>query len=55
MEKVNIPMEVSDFAEIRQNGYCYVDEPALISELLKTTATKVTLITRPHRFEKLYP
>ncbi len=50
--RLNIPVGVSDFAEIRQNGYYYVDKTELISELLKTTGTKVTLITRPRRFGK---
>ena len=48
----NIPVGVSDFAEIRKNQYYYVDKTALISELLQSTATKVTLITRPRRFGK---
>lgn len=52
MEKVNIPVGVSDFSEIRQNNYYYVDKSFFISELLKTPATKVTLITRPRRFGK---
>lgn len=52
MKLLNIPVGVSDFAEIRQNGYYYVDKSAFIRELLKTTATKVTLITRPRRFGK---
>lgn len=52
MKSLSIPVGVSDFAEIRQNGYYYVDKTALIGELLKTTATKVTLITRPRRFGK---
>ena len=49
---MNIPVGVSDFTEIRQNGYYYVDKTGLICELLRTTATKVTLITRPRRFGK---
>ena len=43
---------VSDFEEIRRNGYYYVDKSGLIGELLGTTGTKVTLITRPRRFGK---
>ena len=50
MPTLNIPVGVSDFSEIRQNGYYYVDKTELIRELLKTDATKVTLITRPRRF-----
>ncbi len=52
MKGLNIPVGVSDFAEIRQNGYYCVDKTGLICELLKTTGTKVTLITRPRRFGK---
>ena len=52
MAHLNIPVGISDFAEIRQNGYYYVDKTGLICELLKTTGTKVTLITRPRRFGK---
>lgn len=52
MNQINIPVGISDFKEIRRNGYYYVDKTSLIRELLKTTATKVTLITRPRRFGK---
>ena len=52
MNNLEIPVGTSDFAEIRQNGYYYVDKTVLISELLKTASNKVTLITRPRRFGK---
>lgn len=52
MPELNIPVGVSDFREIRQNGYYYIDKSGLIRELLKNTATKATLITRPRRFGK---
>lgn len=52
MNRPNIPVGISDFAEIRQNEYYYVDKTGLILELLKEKATKVTLITRPRRFGK---
>ena len=52
MENVNIPVGTSDFTEIRQKNYYYVDKTGLIEELLRTSATKVTLITRPRRFGK---
>ena len=52
MKNLNIPVGVSDFAEIRKNDYYYVDKTGLITEFLKTPATKVTLITRPRRFGK---
>ena len=50
--QLNIPVGISNFEEIRQRGYYYIDKTALIRELLKTTGTKVTLITRPRRFGK---
>ena len=52
MKLLRIPVGVSDFEEIRRNGYYYVDKSGLIGELLGTTGTKVTLITRPRRFGK---
>ena len=52
MKFLSIPVGVSDFEEIRRNGYYYVDKSGLIGELLGTTGTKVTLITRPRRFGK---
>ena len=52
MKLLRIPVGVSDFAEIRRNVYYYVDKSGLIGELLGTTGTKVTLITRPRRFGK---
>lgn len=50
--KLKIPVGISDFEEIRRNGYYYIDKSALIRELLTTSAAKVTLITRPRRFGK---
>ena len=52
MINLNIPVGISDFAQIRQNEYYYVDKSGLASEILKTPATEVTLITRPRRFGK---
>ena len=52
MKEMNIPVGVSDFEEIRKNGYYYIDKSGLIGELLSRTGTKVTLITRPQRFGK---
>lgn len=43
---------MSDFEEIKQNGYYYIDKSGLISDLLVRKAAKVTLITRPRRFGK---
>ena len=52
MRYLKLPLGMSDFEEIRQNGYYYIDKSRLIGELLGATGTKVTLITRPRRFGK---
>ena len=52
MTTSKIPVGVSDFEKIRQNGYYYVDKSSLISTLLKSESTEVTLVTRPRRFGK---
>ena len=52
MKNLNMPVGVSDFTEIRKNGYYYIDKSGLIKHILKTASTKVTLITRPRRFGK---
>ena len=51
MKALNIPVGISNFEKIRNNGFYYVDKTGLIKELLKTEA-EVTLITRPRRFGK---
>lgn len=52
MHTFHLPVGISDFAEIRENHFYYVDKSLLVEQLLKTTGTKVTLITRPRRFGK---
>ena len=52
MTRSKIPVGISDFEKIRQNGYYYVDKSSLISALLNSESTEVTLITRPQRFGK---
>lgn len=52
MCKINIPVGVSDFEQIRKNEYYYVDKSGMIAEILSTESTLVTLITRPWRFGK---
>ena len=54
MKLLSIPVWVSDFVEIRRNGYYYVDKSGLIGELLGTTGTKVTSISRPRWFGKTH-
>ena len=53
MPRVNLPIGTSDFAEIRREGWYYVDKTGLIRDLLNTRKAKVTLITRPRRFGKI--
>jgi len=42
----------SGFADIRENGYYYVDKSRLIEELLRTDGIQAALITRLRRFGK---
>ncbi len=52
MNRIKIPIGRSGFADIRKNGYYYIDKSGLIRELLRTDGRQVTLITRPRRFGK---
>lgn len=52
MRELNFPVGISDFEEIRKNGYYYIDKSGLIKELLDSTGTEVTWITRPRHFGK---
>ena len=53
--KLNIPVGVSDFEELRKRDYYYVDKTGLIFDLLKNSAAKVTLLTRPGVLAKPLP
>ena len=52
MAFLNIPKGKSEFEKIRREGLYYVDKTGLIGEILKSSGTQVTLITRPRRFGK---
>ena len=52
MPRVTLPIGTSNFAEIRREGWYYVDKTGLIRDLLNTRKAKVTLITRPRHFGK---
>ncbi len=52
MKDISVPIGNSDFREIREEGYYYIDKTRLIEELLHKQGTKITLITRPRRFGK---
>lgn len=50
--KIILPVGMSNFTEIRQNNYYYIDKTGLIENLLQNNLAKATLITRPRRFGK---
>ncbi|MBR2175846.1 MAG: AAA family ATPase [Clostridia bacterium] len=52
MSKLKMPVGNTNFAEIRESGYYYVDKTELIDQLINNIHAKVTLITRPRRFGK---
>lgn len=52
MRKLKYPIGISDFAEMRNNGYYYIDKTNLIVDLLDKGPVEVTQITRPRRFGK---
>ncbi|MCP4687794.1 MAG: AAA family ATPase, partial [Desulfobacterales bacterium] len=49
--KKRMPIGVSDFRELIQDDYYYVDKTLFIREIM-STAPKVTLLPRPRRFGK---
>ena len=53
MRKLKYPIGISDFAEMRNNGYYYIDKTNLIVDLLDKGPVEVTQITRPRRFGKI--
>ena len=52
MRYLKLPLGMSDFEEIRQNGYYYIDKSGLLIDMLKEEMDQVMLITRPRRFGK---
>jgi hypothetical protein len=46
-----LPIGISDFREVRQGAFYYVDKTALVGEVLRAGA-KVILLPRPRRFGK---
>ena len=52
MNDLKIPVGISDFTKIRENGYYYIDKTELICSLLEPEPAEVTLITRPRRVGK---
>ena len=52
MREIKIPVGISDFKEICEGSYYYIDKTGLIYRILKESPAKVILITRPRRFGK---
>lgn len=52
MRKINLPVGISNFKKIREDGYYYIDKTNLIQKLLVPKPAEVTLFTRPRRFGK---
>ena len=52
MKNINVPVGISNFEKIRQDGYYYVEKTDLNKDMLKNKIPEVTLITRPRRFGK---
>lgn len=52
MSKINLPVGISNFKKIREDGYYYIDKTNLIQKLLVSKPAEVTLFTRPRRFGK---
>ena len=48
---MKLPINITDFSEIRKNDYFYIDKTMLIKEWWENNDI-VTLITRPRRFGK---
>lgn len=49
---MNIPVGITDFNELRQKQFSYIDKSGLIASLLDYAPAKATLIARPHGFGK---
>lgn len=53
MKDLQFPVGISDFAEMRNNGYYYIDKTNLIVDLLDKGPVEVTQITRLAASERL--
>ena len=52
MNRIDLPVGISDFKKIREKNYYYIDKTGLIAGLVQGEPAEVTLITRPRRFGK---
>lgn len=51
IRKTKVPVGVENFAEMRRDGFYYIDKTGTIRDLLENQG-KVNLFTRPRRFGK---
>ena len=51
MNNMKLPVGIESFAEMRQEGFYYIDKTGLIRDLLNNWG-EVNLFTRPRRFGK---
>lgn len=51
IRKTKVPVGVENFAEMRRDGFYYIDKTGIIRDLLENQG-KVNLFTRPRRFGK---
>lgn len=52
MNRIDVPVGISDFKKIREGGYYYIDKTDLVRKLLMPKPAEVTLLIRPRRFGK---
>ncbi|MCR5171204.1 MAG: AAA family ATPase [Desulfovibrio sp.] len=52
MPPVSFSIGSESFREIRKKHSCYVDKASIFEEMFKHGVSKVSLITRPRRFEQ---
>lgn len=50
--RTRVPIGISDFRELREGGFRYIDKSNLICELIDRDNVKVILLPRPRRFGK---
>src|SRR5438552_929236 len=50
-KKILLPLGISDFREIRESGYYFVDKSLLIRDIIDD-GSKIILLPRPRRFGK---
>ncbi|HSN99237.1 MAG TPA: AAA family ATPase [Candidatus Nanopelagicales bacterium] len=49
---LRLPIGITDFRELREKGFAYVDKSGLLIEMIDREGSKVLLLPRPRRFGK---